>query len=119
MTDDEGAAMRCRLTSPSATILGAAAVLVACGTAPDTEVLAERPSPQAQAPPVQEGDDDGPPDGHDDADREDRDTAPDRSRPAPPDDGDTPWHLLPEDDRPSTEVVEPECDRTSIDLVPC
>ncbi len=101
-----------------ATIVVAGGMLVACGAAPAAEVLGESATPEPPPPPSQAEDTDGH-DGQDGVDRDAADRVPVRPSTAPPDDGDTPWHLLPEDDRPSIEVFEPDCEPTNVDTVPC
>jgi len=107
-------------------VAGVAAVaLAACGTVaeqpPEFEV---RPPEPGQAVPTEDpdGPESGDRDGQDHERGTDRDDRGGAARGADPseggDDGETPWHLLPEDDRPAP-VEQPECDRGSSTPVAC
>ncbi|MFO7960973.1 MAG: hypothetical protein R6U94_08510 [Nitriliruptoraceae bacterium] len=107
-------------------VAGVAAVaLAACGTVAEQPSQAEAnpPEPDQEASTEnQEGPEPDDPGGQDHDRGTDRDDPGDGARGADAtpdgDDGETPWHLLPEDDRPAA-VEQPECERASSTPVAC
>ena len=111
---------RKRIVQPVAGAV-AAVTLAACGAVPQPQAPVEAAPPEQPGPPSEEDEASPAPDACGASEPERDGTTPDRSQPAPEseDDGGTPWHLLPEDDRPSTEAFEPDCDRASVEIVAC
>ncbi len=104
----------------------ATAVLAACGSAPEEpEVAGATASEPEQEAPAEVADGEEPDNPGEDG--PERETEPDDpgegARGAEPtqdgDDGETPWQLLPEDDRPELPVEQVECERTSPTPVAC
>ena len=103
----------------------AAVTLAACGTVAQEppRFEANPPEPDQEAP-IQDAEAAEPDErGGQDRDRgTDGDDPGDQSRGADPaqdgDDGETPWHLLPEDDRPGP-VEQPECEPADVSPVAC
>jgi uncharacterized protein involved in copper resistance len=103
----------------------AAVVLAACGTATAQPSALEANQPQPAQEALTEA-----PEGHepDDFDGQDHEQGTDRDDPGgaargtdpnhSDDDGETPWHLLPDYDRPAP-VEQPECARATSTLVAC
>ena len=109
-----------RIVQPAAVAV-AAVTLAACGAVPQPQAPVEGATLEQPSPPSEEDEASPAPDGGGASEPEREGTTPDRSQPAPEseDDGGTPWHLLPEDDRPSAEAFQPDCDRASVEIVAC
>lgn len=104
----------------------ATAALAACGSAPEepevSGATASDPEQEAPARQVDGAEPDGPGEDDHEGGTEPEDPGEEARGAAPAEDGDdgeTPWHLLPEDDRPEPPVEQPECERMSPTPVAC
>lgn len=104
-----------------------AVTVTACGAAVEQppEPAVDPPTAQPQAPDEEpegsapDGTDTDDPDGPDGPVQEDREPADGGSSATPEgDDGGTPWHLLPEADRPGP-IEQPECEPATLAVVAC